>query len=85
MYENTKRKVRSYVLEREYCFKLQGESLKEVMALGGSKLFEPMEGRPMKGWVQIPFDYKDQWKKYATISVDGVKELERKPAKKKTK
>ena len=45
--------------------KLTGESLNDAMSLVGSKLFEPMEGRPMKEWVQISFAYKDKWKIFA--------------------
>src|ERR1700757_737353 len=64
--------------------KLQGESLREAMSLDGAKLFEPMEGRPMKEWVQIPFDYKDKWKTFAMISSESVRTLKKKvPAKKK--
>ena len=63
--------------------KLQGDSLKEAMSLGGTKLFEPMEGGPMKEWVQIPFVYKDEWKKFALLSVESVKLLPKKTAKKK--
>ena len=63
--------------------KLTGESLQDAMSLGGSKLFEPMEGRPMKEWVQIPFSYKDKWKKFALLSAATVKELKKKVAKKK--
>jgi len=63
--------------------KLQGESLKEAMSLDGAKLFEPMEGRPMKEWVQIPFAYKDQWKKFALTSSESVKALKKRAVKKK--
>lgn len=55
--------------------KLQGEDWKEAMSLDGAQLFDPMDGRPMKEWVQIPFDYKDKWLKFVQISVDGVKVL----------
>jgi hypothetical protein len=58
--------------------KLQGESLKEAMSLDGTQLFEPMEGRPMKEWVQIPFAYKDEWKKFALASAESVKTLPKK-------
>lgn len=48
--------------------KLRGDDLKEAISFDGSKPFEPMEGRPMKEWVQIPFDYKDSWKRFALSS-----------------
>ena len=63
--------------------KLTGESLKDAISLDGSKLFEPMEGRPMKEWVQIPFGYRDKWKYFAIISADNVRELKSKNSTKK--
>jgi len=63
--------------------KLQGDSLQEALSLDGSALFEPMKGRPMKEWVQIPFEYKNKWRKYALLSADGVKALKKKKAVKK--
>lgn len=63
--------------------KLNEDVLKEAMNLNGSKLFEPMEGRPMKEWIQIPFEYKDKWKEFAMISAEGVQELKKKVTSKK--
>lgn len=43
-------------------FKLRDKAHTEALSLDGSKLFDPSgKGRTMKEWVQIPFDYKDQW------------------------
>jgi hypothetical protein len=61
--------------------KLQGDAYNEAMSLDGAKLFDPMDGRPMKEWVQIPYAYKKYWKKYALISAEGVKALPGKTAK----
>ena len=58
--------------------KLDGESLKGALSLDGSKPFEPMEGRPMNGWIQIPFTHKDKWKKYVLISASSVAKLKKK-------
>lgn len=63
--------------------KLQGDSLKEALSLDGTNLFEPMEGKPMKEWVQIPFHYKDQWKKFALLSAESVKAVKKTATKKK--
>ncbi len=63
--------------------KLQGDAMKEAMSLDGAKLFEPMEGRTMKEWVQIPFDYKDKWKTFALSSSKEVKALKKNISKKK--
>jgi len=63
--------------------KLQGDSLKEAMSLEGSKLFEPIEGRPMKEWVQVSFDHKDKWKTFAEKSAHTVATIEKKSPKKR--
>jgi len=57
--------------------KLDGDAFREAMSLDGSKQFEPMEGRPMKEWVQIPFEHKNKWKKFVTISVDIVRKIKK--------
>jgi hypothetical protein len=35
-------------------FKLAGEDHARALSLKGAHLFEPMAGRPMKAWVQVP-------------------------------
>jgi hypothetical protein len=35
-------------------FKLDGEAHSRALSLEGTHLFEPMAGRPMKAWVQVP-------------------------------
>jgi hypothetical protein len=66
--------------------KLSKDFLKEALSLEGAKLFEPMAGKPMKEWVQIPFAHKDQWEKFTKISVASIQTLEKKaPVKKKNK
>ena len=63
--------------------KLSGDNLQEALSLSGTKLFEPMEGKPIKEWVQIPFAEKDEWKKFALISVESVRKLKVKTSTKK--
>jgi hypothetical protein len=58
--------------------KLAGDDLKEALALDGVELFDPMGGRPMKEWVQIPYAYKAKWKKFAAVSVEAVKKIKKK-------
>jgi len=64
--------------------KLQGEDLEDAMNLEGTQLFVPMEGRPMKEWVQVPFVHKNKWKRLASISAAAVEGVPEKPNKKRT-
>lgn len=60
--------------EDEMVFKLSGETHSEALSLDGSQLFDPSKkGRAMKEWVQVPFDYKDLWKKFAERALEYVK------------
>ena len=42
-------------------FKLAGDTHATALALEGAHLFEPMAGRPMKVWVQVPPTHETQW------------------------
>ncbi len=55
--------------------KLRGDDMDDALRLDGAKIFEPMPGRKMNGWVQIPYSHKTVWKKYALISTEFVKTL----------
>jgi hypothetical protein len=47
-------------------FKLSGDDHKAAASLDGAELFDPSgKGRPMKEWVQVPFDYSKKWKSFA--------------------
>jgi hypothetical protein len=46
-------------------FKLAGDAHEEALALDGAHLFEPMAGRPMKAWVQVPPTHETQWAELA--------------------
>lgn len=59
--------------ENEMVFKLTEEAHREALSLDGSKLFDPSgKNRPMKEWVQVPFDYADNWSKYAKSAMEYV-------------
>ena len=59
--------------QSEMVFKLSGTSHQDALSLGGAQLFDPSgKGRPMKEWVQLPFDYKSQWKGFAKQAVSYV-------------
>lgn len=60
--------------EKSMVFKLEGDDHKDALAFDGSELFDPSKKkRPMKEWVQVPFDYSDKWKKLTMSAHDYVK------------
>ena len=59
--------------KNEMVFKLTSDTHKEAISLSGSQLFDPSgKKRPMKEWVQIPYDYNEKWKKYAKEAMKYV-------------
>jgi hypothetical protein len=53
-------------------FKLQGDAHESALALKGAHLFEPMAGRPMKAWVQVPPTHETQWADLARKAEAGL-------------
>jgi hypothetical protein len=53
-------------------FKLKGVHHAAALALSGAKLFDPMGGRPMKEWVQVPIQHASAWVKLAERARDYV-------------
>jgi hypothetical protein len=77
VYENSEWKI-CHDMEEPPGRKTKGNLLGEALNLNGAKIFEPMVGRPMKEWVQIPFVHKDRWKEYTLLSIKSVKDLPKK-------
>ena len=51
-------------------FKLPDEAARErALALDGAQLFDPMGGRPMKEWVQVPAAHADRWPELAELAL----------------
>jgi len=61
--------------------KLDETSGKEALNLSGAKVFDPMGGRPMTGWVQLPFEHSALWKGYAERAMNLIKVLPKKDRK----
>ena len=57
-------------------FKLSGEDETAILNLPGTKIFEPMEGRPMNGWVQMGEEHASHWKHYALLAMNFVSKIE---------
>jgi hypothetical protein len=59
-------------------FKLKAgsEIHSEALSLDGSHLFDPSgKNRPMKEWIQVPYDYKDYWLAFVTEAKQFVEQL----------
>ena len=52
-------------------FKL-GPQQEEVLKLDGVKVFEPMAGRPMNGWIEVPELQSDHWMELAKAAREYV-------------
>ena len=68
-------KASAMFYKEDIVFKLEGEQLKEILSLDGAKLFDPMGGRPMGGWVQLSYIYADRWPEIAQVSYEQVSKL----------
>jgi hypothetical protein len=54
-------------------FKLSGDMHSQALALSGSQLFDPSgKNRPMKEWVQLPYEYADKWAIFAEAALQYV-------------
>tara|TARA_R110002050_G_scaffold141251_2_gene266341 strand:+ start:45059 stop:45382 length:324 start_codon:yes stop_codon:yes gene_type:complete len=59
--------------QNEMVFKLNGEAHSEALSLDGAQLFDPSgKKRPMKEWVQVPFEYANQWPNFAESAMKYV-------------
>lgn len=67
-------KAVAFFYKGDTVFKLNGEHEKEALSLDGTHLFES-GGRSMSGWIQVPFDYKDQWNNFAIAAMKYVSGL----------
>src|SRR3954464_14196569 len=57
-------------------FKLEDDHLQKALSLTGAKLFDPMGGRPMNGWVQVPNSQNARWKALAKTAMQFVEKIE---------
>jgi hypothetical protein len=58
---NIQRKALACLYGDAMVFKLDGTDHAHALALPGAHLFEPMEGRAMKAWVQVPPSQVAEW------------------------
>jgi hypothetical protein len=50
-------------------FKLTGAEHASALALSGARLFDPMGGRPMKQWVEVPHAHAARWAELARAAL----------------
>ncbi|WP_420148701.1 hypothetical protein [Spirosoma sp.] len=64
------------LFHNEMVFKLTGEAHQEALSLDGAQRFDPSgKQRPMREWVQLPFDYAEKWEDFAQAAYVYVKML----------
>ena len=58
--------------EEEMVFKLGREEVEIMLKkYEGAKRWDPSKkGRPMKDWIQVPYEFKSDWKELAAKSID---------------
>jgi len=54
-------------------FKLRGDKHAEALSVPGAKLFEPMAGRPMRKWVQVPASAVGRWPELARAALGTIR------------
>ncbi len=57
--------------------KLEGEDQEVALKLKDAKIFTPMEGRPMGGWVQLSYEHKAKWKSLSKKAMEYVATLKK--------
>lgn len=64
--------------ENNMVFKLSGEDHSNALNIEKAKLFDPSsKNRPMKEWVQVPFESKASWKKLSKAALNYVTSLQK--------
>jgi hypothetical protein len=53
-------------------FKLTAPEHAEALALSDARLFDPMGGRPMKEWVEVPVEHASRWPAFARAALRYV-------------
>ncbi|WP_373229788.1 hypothetical protein [Cohnella sp.] len=59
--------------QEEMVFKLPAED--SLMSMEGVRIFEPMPGRPMNGWVQVPSRHSMHWEQLSVKALNYVRLL----------
>jgi hypothetical protein len=65
-------KVLCSTWEDDLVVKLPPPELAEALALSGAARFEPMAGRAMKEWAQVPYVHRKRWLSFVEASLGYV-------------
>lgn len=57
-------------------FKLPALEQEKALKLKDAKVFTPMDGRPMNGWVQLSAEHAESWQKLAGMAMEFVAKIE---------
>ncbi|TAL66803.1 MAG: hypothetical protein EPN82_16920 [Bacteroidetes bacterium] len=76
--KNSKGKAFAMLWKDDIVVKLDVEEVNKALKLKGTKLFDPMGGRPMKEWVQMPYEYSTKWENYVKQSYKYVATADKK-------
>lgn len=56
-------------------FKLPPESHPTMFELEGVAMFEPMPGRTMNGWINVPPNHESQWERFSYEALNYVRSI----------
>lgn len=68
-------KVFVFYNEPNLVVKLKSEDVEEALKLKGAQNFDPMGGKPMKEWIEIPYNDNQQWFDYSIKGMAYVRSL----------
>ena len=68
-------KVFVFYNEPNLVVKLKSEDVEEALKLKGAQNFDPMGGKPMKEWIEIPYNDNQQWFDYSMKGMAYVRSL----------
>lgn len=57
-------------------FKLPETEQERALQLKDARVFSPMDGRPMNGWIQLSAEHAKSWQKLAGIAMEFVSLIE---------
>lgn len=72
---NVVRKSFAIEYHGDMVFKLPPDLQQETLELDGVHVFEPMAGRKMGGWIQVPAQHEAKWQGLAAAAMQYVAEL----------